>query len=462
MKLKQMAKKIGWVLVILGVFFNPWVLENLLGTEKLFDEPVIINWTLLLGLLIPLLGITLYCNYSKLVKRKKEIMLFIFSVLAGVIIIEVALQFINPNIVALGLYDDKHEPQKELPSWARTYTIHPYLGYVKNPIFDDTDKFGFEAYPKTNLSNEFHLVITGGSVALGFCKNGIPTLVKTLQSTIVKNKKITVDCLAHGGWKQPQQLFSIIYLLLNGRSFDLVINIDGFNELSKSDSNINNSVSIIYPDLWNALTAIKYNIQDFEAILKIKNLRRMRQSFKSLLSTSLLRKSNIAIFIERLFNNYSVKRITAINMTLGIKKPKENSPFYAGPISKKPIKEQRMDILEIWADSSRIVEELSSQHGFKYFHFLQPNQYHAKSKPLSKEEIRTAYKKGGKPLIEEWYPKMIARGEKLSSEGIIFFDSTGIFKNETRTLYTDTCCHFNALGYEIYAKFIAKKIVDNY
>jgi hypothetical protein len=169
-----------------------------------------------------------------------------------------------------------------------------------------------------------------------------------------------------------------------------------------------------------------------------------------------LSRSNTAALIGNILNNYFIKRINILNLRLQETIKNKNT----GPISDKSLNEQRFEILRIWADSSKFIEGLSKQHGFEYFHFLQPNQYHKNSKVLSSQELKTAYREGGNEFIREWYPKMIEAGNNLSMEGIKFYDATMIFQNETRTLYIDTCCHFNDLGNEILAKFIAGKIID--
>jgi len=39
-------------------------------------------------------------------------------------------------------------------------------------------------------------------------------------------------CFSHEGYKQPQQLLVLSYFLSIGQPFDMVMNIDGFNEVA--------------------------------------------------------------------------------------------------------------------------------------------------------------------------------------------------------------------------------------
>ena len=107
-----------------------------------------------------------------------------------------------------------------------------------------------------------------------------------------------------------------------------------------------------------------------------------------------------------------------------------------------------------------MISQLSKLYGFEYYHFIQPNQYLKNSKPLSEEEL-VIFGKGGSPLIEKWYPALKSKVEKLKRSGVNIYDATMIFEGEPRTLYTDTCCHFNSLGNEILSNFIYSSIVNH-
>lgn len=43
---------------------------------------------------------------------------------------------------------------------------------------------------------------------------------------------MTVLNLGQGGWKQPQQLLALNYFLSLGQRFDVIVNLDGFNEIA--------------------------------------------------------------------------------------------------------------------------------------------------------------------------------------------------------------------------------------
>jgi hypothetical protein len=66
-----------------------------------------------------------------------------------------------------------------------------------------------------------------------------------------RGKEIVILSLATGGYKQPQQLMALTYLLALGAHFDLVINVDGFNEVAlPAAENVPQGYSPYYPRGW--------------------------------------------------------------------------------------------------------------------------------------------------------------------------------------------------------------------
>jgi len=51
------------------------------------------------------------------------------------------------------------------------------------------------------------------------------------------------------------------------------------------------------------------------------------------------------------------------------------------------------------------------------------------------------------------------RGAILRDNGINFVDLTDIFADESRTVYSDICCHVNELGADLIAERVAREIL---
>src|SRR5262249_23951485 len=96
--------------------------------------------------------------------------------------------------------------------------------------------------------------ILGGSVACQFAVNGTARLEAELsKSSEFANRRLIFVNLALGGYKQPQQLMTLAYLLSLGAEFDLVLNIDGFNEVALYElENASHHVFPAFPRSWHA------------------------------------------------------------------------------------------------------------------------------------------------------------------------------------------------------------------
>ncbi|MEZ5196157.1 MAG: hypothetical protein R2764_07080 [Bacteroidales bacterium] len=122
------------------------------------------------------------------------------------------------------------------------------------------------------------------------------------------------------------------------------------------------------------------------------------------------------------------------------------------------------DQAEFWKRSSLQIQHLSLSAEFKYFHFLQPNQYIEGSKNLSSKEFEIAFESGPftyKYAVQKGYWLLQEEGKKLLQEGVNFVDLTQMFRNESRTVYNDKCCHFNQLGYDLIADKITLRILSD-
>ena len=148
--------------------------------------------------------------------------------------------------------------------------IHPYIGWVINPeihrvvrVADYTvpiNRFGFVDNGPTLLKRSPERCIVGIVVGLSRCKWGLResrSLRRRLnQDPRLAGKKIELVRLAIGGMKQPQQLMALSYLLSLGGELDVLINVDGFNDVAlPTCENDVEGVFAAYPHSWNALTS---------------------------------------------------------------------------------------------------------------------------------------------------------------------------------------------------------------
>ena len=123
---------------------------------------------------------------------------------------------------------------------------HPYLGFVYNPRDHPAGMLALHSVPVSDWGflddkgplrgaseREVVIGIFGGSVAFWFSVRGIDAMLEELAKLPqFYGKSFVVVRTALGGTKQPQQLMALNYLLALRGHFDMVINLDGFNEIA--------------------------------------------------------------------------------------------------------------------------------------------------------------------------------------------------------------------------------------
>ena len=368
------------------------------------------------------------------------------------------------------------------PEWMRDHVLHPYLGFVRNydtkqhifagVVIDDTvNEFGFfgDAPAKDKPDNVISIAIMGGSVAVELFIYSRDTLLNELKKhPRFSDKKIRIYSIALGGMKQPQQSLALNYFLALGYFFDIVINIDGYNEaiLPYSD-NIRFGVFPFYPRSWRLYSTKSLSLQTVVVIGEIKKNRMDTEKWRSLISNSFLRNSN---FILALWYSYYKRKeneevrleniLTSFLQSKNILSAQERGPSYSFQERSQVV----VDSVELWKRTSIQMWKLCLANGIEFYHFLQPNQYVIGSKELSEWEKKYAfadktflYRQG----VEQGYPLLMSEGKNLVKLGVPFVDMTRIFWNEDRTIYKDAYCHYNQYGNDKIAKEIGNIIGKN-
>ena len=123
--------------------------------------------------------------------------------------------------------------------------------------------------------------IFGGSGAAWFCEGGSDRLGSRLaEAPSFRGREIVPLCFAHEGYKQPQQLLILSYFLSIGQELDLVVNIDGFNEVALSRLNDARGSDISMPSVMHMdpLTALldqsSLTTEKVESLARIQGYRR--------------------------------------------------------------------------------------------------------------------------------------------------------------------------------------------
>ena len=259
---------------------------------------------------------------------------------------------------------------------------------------------------------------------------------------------------ALGGAKQPQQTLIVTNALLLGGELDLIVNLDGINELSGGAGwKVPTGLFPFFPQQFGNrgdMTGDELLLAGRLRALRGEQARRMAAG-----ATSPGRWSALFGLANRWRQESNAAEIIRLNHELATP-----AADYSRP---QPERRQQRRLARQWAAlpeharfwyrSSLTLARLAEVAGADYYHFLQPNQYVAGSKPLSPEELEIAWSATApeKPLVEQGYPLLREFSRALPSQGINYFDLTGIFADRPETLYADPCCHPNERGNELLA-----------
>jgi len=360
--------------------------------------------------------------------------------------------------------------------------VHPYLGYVEEPGWRGPRRKMYRfLWEETNVNHSSDgflsrqsvvqrrkqgtkiIGICGGSVAHFYYRQGIhSTLNELREHPDFRRSRFVVVCLALGGYKQPQQLMALNYVLAQGGELDLLINIDGFNEVAlHSAENAKKNVYPLFPHSWYFRMGQVRDPLLLRLIGQSALLEEKIQTSVSLYGSRPLRLSPTCHLVWRARQRRLEHKHAALLRQMAIRE--ENGGFdVTGPLF-RPGSEREMyeHLVAIWQRCSHQLHALCKANDIQYFHFLQPNQYLEGSKRLSEEERILAFREDHpyRNGVVYGYPLLQQAGAELRSHGIKFSDLTQIFSEISEQIYTDDCCHFGPRGNEIMAHEITRAII---
>ncbi len=367
-----------------------------------------------------------------------------------------------------------------IPGWIRAMrekqALHPYLGFVDDPTRDratvrrrsaEAASFGFarNAHPLFFEPSPERVVVAvfGGSVARQLGGQEGRVLEDALsRSRRFRGKRVAVLCLAVSGYKQPQQLMVLSYLLALGMHLDVAINLDGFNEVTLPvKENLSQDVFPFYPRSWNVrVDALDPDERRLRG--EITLLEDVRKRFAAAFSKRPWRYSFSAAIVWRFLDRRLMRRGAERESELARQRTADVRGYQTrGPRRDYGSEEEMFeDLVTVWRRSSILMHQLASSRGIEYYHFLQPNQYFEGSKALTAEEKREAWSAGSpfRTLVPKGYPLLVASAGELRRRGVSFHDLTSLFADVEETVYADVCCHFNALGRRHLVEAIAAEV----
>jgi hypothetical protein len=353
--------------------------------------------------------------------------------------------------------------------------IHPFVGYATVPSAQalagplSLDSLGFpvggplvrERRPDTVVMGVF-----GGSVATYFAQGiGPERVFEGLQSLPrFAGRRLVVVGGAHAAYKQPQSLLALAYLQALGLELDLVILLDGFNEVVGAPFELLPAgVFPFYPWKWKQrIASLETDTAMRARIGEIAFLSEERMRWARRLLHSPLRRSRTAELCWALFDAFLESRVEAARLALHTERSSGAAEYAATgppwPVGSGPA--LYSELAALWMESSLEMRALAESDGALFFHFLQPNQHVPDSKPMGAEERARALRGGEAfaPFAAAGYPILRERGDALRARGVRFHDLSAVYADTQEPVYVDNIGHVGRRGNEILADAIAAAI----
>ena len=368
--------------------------------------------------------------------------------------------------------------------------VHPYFGFTHKPgvPFDIpeplrrgtatparllTNNFGFASphqYPvRKSNDDQFIVGIFGGSVGLWFCHVGAPRLLERLKAhAFFGNKEIIPLCFAHEGYKQPQEAAVLAYFLSIGQTFDLVVNIDGFNDVALGSINNERGLDFSMPSvqhldpLINIVNQSALTPEKLETLAGIFRDRRRLIELTERISTN--RIASINFVLDRYHRVVLDRYVRGLGRYSNLPSNRADNVFVQVVPSLGPRNAEKLhaDIAAMWHDSSVLMRNMLAERSAGYFHFLQPNQYYS-TRRFSAEEAAIALNEASpyRTSVSPGYAALVAAGSTLQTKNVRFFDATHVFDREPAHMYMDDCCHYTQAGNYALADFVAASILGS-
>lgn len=380
---------------------------------------------------------------------------------------------VRASLLANGDADEVRSQGSALGGRRATHRLHPYLGYAFRPGARPSlgaevpalaaNDWGFPGPSPLEPSGPRAalVILLGGSVTMRLHAQCGDLLARRLASLPrFQGRAVDVRSLAVSGYKQPQSLLALQFMMTLGARPELVILLDGFNEVALSHfASTGRRLLPHLPQSWPLYAATALPPEALEVLGALDTLRRSREATQELLRRPWLGQSGFVLAVAKVHlarNRASHVRLEGdLNQLLGTRQ--------TGHDETRDPDEILGEAVEIWARSSRLIRAASDAAGADFFHFLQPNQYLPGSHEFRPGEKRLAWNASSpyRTPVERGYPLLREAGAALEAEGVRFFDLSAVYQQVPEPVYGDNCCHPNARGNELLTEAMASILESN-
>jgi len=341
------------------------------------------------------------------------------------------------------------------------YQLQPYTGYVPYRTASLTTEM--VKHFRSGKGDAYEILVQGGSVAAGFQGRGLDALTQYLEeSGETAGRPVEVFGLSVPGYKQPQQFTQLAYLLSQGCHPDLVINLNGLNELRIGSGNLGAGFEPSFPSRghWGSLLSKQGTEQEeFEDLLRVHQA----QTNVLDLGQEILDRGDCA---SAFMGILALSRIAGARAEWAAAQEaltarRTDNLSRKGALGYGVPKKGRDGVREsvaCWKRSSLAMHQLCEARGIRYVHVLQPTMHDKGSKVLTEDERRVGIGDARlHPAVVRGYPLLRRALAELRELGVEAIDACNTFEDVEQTVYVDSC-HFTQEGNAILGFNIAKEM----
>ena len=379
------------------------------------------------------------------------------------------------------LYEEEYHIQERNESSIEfKRRISPYFGFPEFPVQETHSNYGFITMPgfegKTLpyipavREEEYIVGVFGGSIASAFYQSTVSELTKALQAhPDLSGRRVVILNFAMGALKQPQTLFYLAYFVSIGQPLDLVINIDGLNDLAGCAGNLNHGHHMAMPpaDITNVFSALlevpKLNESVLEYFLKIRRYDILIEKMES----GVIPFAKAFGFVER----YKRKR-----HLLASKKPEVRNRdelmwiHRVNPVKFTQLNDSDFNLLmaEIagfWCRSTKMMVSICREMSISYIHCLHPSHFlmEGELSPGDKSLVEGTDVSVYRRLVQIGYPELLARMEDAMGDwqDARYCSLLGVLENISDDFLEDAIAHFKPNALSAMATIISRFVLDS-
>lgn len=396
--------------------------------------------------------------------------------------LELLLRVVAADRVGDDLRSEVADLVRELP-WEsaaapRETFVHPYLGYETVERHTQlVEQLAFLASLGPGRADwaaqHYVVLLVGGSVArfLGDPSLGgtEPLAAELRGHAALDGREPFLLSAGRQAFKQPQQLLAVGYLLTLGIEPDLVINLDGFNEVALGAVNVDYGLHPAWPSHQHSGHLSGADVGQRDQVVAvgrwIEAVERAQLAIARTESGAWSWSAVARCLLVRAAARETARAERAASEFRGARARSQSSSGQGGlalPAGAAGLE----SCLEVWRRSSIALAALCAGRGIAYLHVLQPALGHDGSKPPSPTErdIVAALERdsGWQSVafvaVRSGFPRLRAAAGELQAAGVRFVDATDVFADRADDIYYDLC-HFHRPGTELLGQRIGREVV---